>query len=479
MKINVSLKSASQPKVDVLIQGYFEGKNIPSDIKKNFKGASHEAILASGTKNAVYTWAVGLGKEDKYNLEKLRQLASRIDKKAKIEKWHKLRIDFGSVCVKPDAASAQAVTEGLLLTNYRFDEYKSKKSKSKHTVVMVDLSVSKASSKNEVAKAVREGEIIAEGVNFARTLGNQPSNELYPESYAKRIQKMAREFKIRCTVFDDKKLAIMKMGAILAVGRGSARKPRLVVLEYKPARRKNSKPIVLVGKGITFDTGGISIKPSKAMEEMKFDMCGSAAVVGTLRTAAKLKLPLHIIGITPLAENMPGGNAIKPGDIVRAYNGKTIEINNTDAEGRLVLADALAYSEKFKPKCVVDAATLTGACAYVLDYCASGVMTNNRDVVRRLVESGKASGERLWEFPMWDEYGEMIKATYADIQNVSKRSAGIQTAGWFLKHFADHSPWAHVDIAGTAWTTTPRDYHPAGATGVGVRLFTEFLKSYI
>lgn len=250
----------------------------------------------------------------------------------------------------------------------------------------------------------------------------------------------------------------------------------MVILDYNPAKSSSAKPIVLVGKGVTFDTGGISLKPGRAMDEMKFDMCGSAAVVGALKAVADLKLPVRVVGLLPLAENMPGGKAQRPGDVIKCFNGKTVEVYNTDAEGRLILADALAFSEKYKPRFVVDIATLTGACAHTLDYVASGLMGNSEELIQKLKDAGNATGERLWEFPLWEEYDEFIRGSYGDIRNISRRTAGIQTAGAFLKHFGGHASWAHIDIAGTAWGE-PRHYTVEGATGVGVRLFVEFIRN--
>ena len=482
--------------VDCLIVGVFQdGKHQTQNVsslshadklklqkfltQKKFKGTKLETSLCHtlpGTQELILV--IGLGKKDAYNYEVLRQVSSRIYKRSKSEKWSHLRIDFDSVAVRGNVNYAQALAEGLLLSDYAFKEYKSKKD-SGFSIQTVEVSFKSTSVARQIQKAVDEAILVSDGVCFARTLGNEPANVLYPDSYAKRIQKMARENKLRCTVMDEKQMAKLKMGGILGVGQGSEKKPRLVILEYKPTRSRNKNPIVLVGKGITFDTGGISIKPSKAMDEMKFDMCGSAAVVGALKALAKLKFPLHVVGITPLAENMPGGRAQRPGDVITCFGGKTVDVMNTDAEGRLVLADALAYAKKYKPLCLVDIATLTGACAYTLDYLGSGVMGTKSDLVNRLIKAGEKSGERLWEFPMWEEYDEFIKGTTGDIQNVSRKAAGIQTAGMFLKHFGDHAPWAHLDIAGTAWTMGPRHYHPVGATGVGVRLFIEFLKSYL
>lgn len=449
-------------------------------LAKEFKGGKAENLTlrscVSGAAEAV--WVAGLGKREKFTPEIARKLGASLLKKAKAEKWVSVRVDAEAIYATAGRDGIQALAEGILLADYRFDRYFSKKKNSNPAVKSVEIAVVDKASAASAQEALRVAQIIAEGVTLARDFANEPPNVIYPQAYAERIQKAAVAAGVRCEIFDEKKLAALKMGGILGVGKGSERKPRLVILEYKPAKASGAgQPVVLVGKGVTFDTGGISLKPGKSMDEMKFDMSGSAAVAATLITAAKLKLPVHLIGLTPLAENMPDGAAQRPGDILTCYNGKTVEVLNTDAEGRLILADALAYAEKFKPRYLVDIATLTGACAATLDYVGSGVMSNDPELVARLKTAGDKTGERLWEFPLWEEYNEFIKGTYADIQNISRRTAGIQTAGMFLQNFGGHAKWAHLDVAGTAWTQGARDYNTVGATGVGVRLFIEFLRT--
>ena len=301
-----------------------------------------------------------------------------------------------------------------------------------------------------------------------------------PAKLAQTAKEMAFKNNLKCKVLGKSEIKRLGMGGIIGVSQGSAQEPRFIILENKVKNPKFKNPVVLVGKGITFDTGGISIKPSNDMDKMKFDMCGAAAVIGTMKVVANLRLPIKVVGLTPVCENMPGGRAQRPGDIVRCLNGKTVEVLNTDAEGRLILADALSYAARYKPKAVIDIATLTGACAATFSDLASGLMGTDPELVGRIQAAGEYTGERCWELPLWEEYGELIKATYADIQNISKKSAGTITAGMFLKEFADHTQsWAHLDVAGTAWADNPKPLSPIGATGVCVRLFVRLLKSYL
>lgn len=485
MEIKISAQSRGT-KTDARVIGWFEdGKGeasgfSPKDREKirkilqdrGYKGSKGEDVLIPFHDGALLV--VGLGKRAKLVSETLRRAGARVYAKARSEKWLTLGADASSF--SDEGYPLQAFIEGLLLSSYRFDRYKSEK-KNPPRLKSVEL-VCEGRAKKPAADALRQAKILADAVFEARTLGNEPPNVLYPDSYAQRIRALARSAGLKCQVYDEKDLARMKMGGILGVGQGSARKPRFVVLEYAGAKSGSSKPVVLVGKGITFDSGGISLKPGKDMDQMKFDMCGSAAVTGALIAASRLKLPLRVFGLLPIAENMPGGGAQRPGDVIICHNGKTVDVMNTDAEGRLILADALAYSKKLNPRCVVDIATLTGLCASFFDHLASGLMGNDPDIIRRLKEAGEKTGERVWELPSWDEYDDMIKGAYGDIQNISKSAAGTITAGKFLQHFGGHSPWAHLDIAGTAWSSSGRSYNPAGATGVGVRLFVEFLKSF-
>jgi leucyl aminopeptidase len=283
------------------------------------------------------------------------------------------------------------------------------------------------------------------------------------------------QYGIHCTILHQEELEKLGMGALLAVGQGSQHPPRMVVMEYRGAGA-TEKPTALVGKGITFDTGGISLKPGANMEMMKQDMAGGAAVLGAMQAAAALKLPVNLVGLVPLAENMPDGRAYKPGDVVTTLSGLTVEINNTDAEGRLILCDALHYAHRFTPAAIIDLATLTGACVVALGHNATGAMGNDPKLLSALAGAGEATGERLWELPLWEEYGDLMKSDIADLKNAGGPHAGTISAGWFLKQFVGTHKWAHLDIAGTAWEDKGRHYLPKGATGVGVRLLVKYLK---
>ncbi|MBI4431874.1 MAG: leucyl aminopeptidase [Candidatus Omnitrophica bacterium] len=425
--------------------------------------------LTPTSKAAPVTFFIGLGKREKCALQKIRLFAAKAVDQAKSMKLSRLRIDVDSFEEHfPGTDLAAALVEGAELASYRFDRYKSKKSP-EPPVEELEL-VSNAGPTPAIRRAMDEAETVCEGVFFTRDLANEPANVMTPDRLAKSAAAMAKKNGLTCRVLGLAEIKRLKMGGILGVSQGSANEPRFIILENKV---KTGKPIVLVGKGITFDTGGISIKPSNDMDKMKFDMCGAAAVIGAMKVVADLKLPVKVVGLVPTCENMPGGRAQRPGDIVRFLNGKTAEVLNTDAEGRLILADALAYAERYKPKALVDIATLTGACAATFGDKCSGLMGTDADLVHRMKEAGEKSGERVWELPLWDEYNDLIRGNFADIQNISKKMAGTITAAMFLKEFAEHTPsWAHLDIAGTAWTDK-------GATGVGVRLFVELVKSYL
>jgi leucyl aminopeptidase len=312
-------------------------------------------------------------------------------------------------------------------------------------------------------------------VTLSRDLVSHPGNIVTTGYLAETAHELATRHGLICKIIERDELERLGMNALLAVGKGSVEPQRLIVLEYRGAGEK-VRPVVLVGKGITFDSGGISIKPGAGMEEMKTDMAGSAAVLGAISAAAGLKLPINLIGIIPTAENMPDGKAYKPGDVITSMSGTTIEITNTDAEGRLVLCDALHYALSYKPSVMIDLATLTGACVVALGHEASGLMGNEQHVVDALKKAGEVTGERVWELPVWDSYGEAMKSDIADLKNAGSRDGGSITAGWFLKQFVGNTHWAHLDIAGTAWSDKARPYCPKGATGVGVRLLIEYLK---
>ena len=316
--------------------------------------------------------------------------------------------------------------------------------------------------------------MLASAIRTVKDLANAPSNLLTPSRLAERAAQVAKDTGVKCTVYDKRDIEKMKMGGLLAVNRGSSEEPRFIVLEYAP--RKAKRHVALVGKGITFDSGGISIKPAEKMEEMKFDMCGAAAVIGTLETAAKLDLPLHITGLIPSTENLPSGSAYKPGDIITMMNGKSVEIVNTDAEGRMILGDALHYASELKPDHIIDYATLTGACVVALGSEAAGLFSNDDELARKLIECGERVGERLWRLPEWDEYKELIRSDWADMKNSGGRWGGASSAAVFLKEFVNCPSWAHLDIAGTAYAEheTPREAR--GATGAGVRVTLAWLE---
>ena len=354
---------------------------------------------------------------------------------------------------------------------YRFDELKSQPAEVRRPLRKLTLSVPQRSDLAAGEAAAARGIAIARGMDLARDLGNLPGNMCTPAYLAERAQTLAREFEFGCQVLERPQLEELKMGSFLSVTNGSEQAPRFIVLEYNGAGKKQ-KPFVLVGKGITFDSGGISLKPGAAMDEMKFDMCGAASVFGTLRAIAELKPKINVIGVVPACENMPSGRANKPGDIVTSMSGQTIEILNTDAEGRLILCDALTYVERFKPASVIDIATLTGACVVALGNVNSGLFSTDETLATDLVRASKTMMDPAWRLPLDDEYGDQLKSNFADMANIGiPGNAGAVVAASFLARFTKEYPWAHLDIAGTAW----KGGAAKGATGRPVPLLTKFL----
>jgi leucyl aminopeptidase len=352
---------------------------------------------------------------------------------------------------------------------YRFDQMKSKKAEP-GSLAQVFISTEAKPGAADLERGVREARAIAAGTSLARDLGNLPSNVCTPTYLAEAAVKLAKEWKLAVEVLEQKDMEKLGMGTLLSVTKGSHQPPKFVILRYSGAGKKE-RPVVLVGKGITFDTGGISLKPAAEMDEMKFDMCGAASVLGTLRAVSELKLKLNVIGLVPTCENMPGGAATKPGDIVTSMSGQTVEILNTDAEGRLILADALTYAERFEPQAVVDIATLTGAIIIALGHVCSGLFANKDSLARELQAAGAESRDRVWPMPLWDDYQEALKSNFADFANIGGRPAGSVTAASFLSRFTRKYDWAHLDIAGTAWKSGKEK----GATGRPVPLLTTFL----
>lgn len=354
---------------------------------------------------------------------------------------------------------------------YRFDQLKSKKDSERRPLRKIIHSVPSRRELTDAERAIEIGNGVAAGVSLAKDLANLPGNFCTPSYMAEQAQKLDKKHKpLTAEILDEAQMEELGMGALLSVSKGSVEPAKLIVMKYQGGN-KDDAPVVLVGKGLTFDAGGISLKPAQAMDEMKYDMCGGGAVIGTLAAVAEISLPINVYGVVPASENLPSGSANKPGDIVTSMSGQTIEILNTDAEGRLILADALTYSERFEPAMVIDIATLTGACVIALGAHASAVLGNSSPLIHDLLNAGKTSGDRAWEMPLWDEYQEQIKSNFADMANIGGRSAGTITAACFLSKFTKKFKWAHLDIAGAAWVSGDKK----GATGRPVPLLTQFL----
>ena len=353
---------------------------------------------------------------------------------------------------------------------YRFDRMKSKPEETSKQLRKLTLAVPRRGELAMGEAAAARGQAVAAGMKLTRDLGNLPGNICTPSYLAEQARAMAEEMGIGIQILERAAIEKLGMGSFLSVARGSDEPPRFIVLEYRGGEKKQ-KPVVLVGKGITFDSGGISLKPGAEMDEMKYDMCGAASVLGAMRAAAELKLPLNVVGLIPTCENMPSGRANKPGDVVTSLSGQTIEVLNTDAEGRLILCDALTYAERFEPACVVDIATLTGACIIALGHVASGLLANHDGLARELLHAGDEACDRCWQLPLWDDYAEQLKSNFADMANIGGRPAGTITAAAFLAKFAQKYDWAHLDIAGTAW----KSGKDKGGTGRPVPLLVHFL----
>ncbi len=354
---------------------------------------------------------------------------------------------------------------------YRFDQLKSKKDTQRRPLRKITFSVPSRRDLGECEQALSQGQAIANGMQLARDLGNLPGNICTPSYLADQAKALGKEFRrVKVNVLEESDMEKLSMGALLSVSRGSRQPAKLITMEYRGGP-KDQKPVVYVGKGLTFDAGGISIKPAQAMDEMKYDMCGAAGVFGAIRACAELQLPINVVGVVPSSENLPDGAANKPGDIVTSMSGQTIEVLNTDAEGRLILCDALTYSERFEPAVVVDMATLTGACVIALGAHAHGLLGNNKPLIHDLLSAGKEVGDRAWELPLWDEYQSQLDSNFADMANIGGREAGTITAACFLSRYTKKMRWAHLDIAGTAWLSGK----DKGATGRPVPLLVQFL----
>lgn len=425
-------------------------------------------VLNSGTE-ILYVVNIENSKPIWQQKETARKFGFQINKSLNAQKAEAVSI-FNAT---NENALAFAFTEGLALSNYKFTKYLTKDNEPKSlSKILVDKS---ALTKSEI----EELNILIEAVFKARTLINEPVNFLTAKQLGEEFKNMAKEAGIKVEVFDKKKIETLKMGGLLAVNSGSQDPPSFSILEYKPAKAKNKQPIVLVGKGVVYDTGGLSLKPTpNSMDQMKSDMSGAACVAAVIFAAAKAKLPLHIVALAPATDNRPGEKAYTPGDVIRMMDGSTVEVLNTDAEGRMILADALHYAKKYKPELVIDVATLTGAAMRALGSHASAYMgTADKSTKEKIEKSGFETFEKLWEFPLWEEYGKMLQSDIADQKNIGGELAGMITAGKFLEKFTDY-PWLHLDIAGAAFTLNESEYRGKGGTAIGVRLLFDFLKNY-
>jgi leucyl aminopeptidase len=447
----------------------------------DFCGKRSETLLLYGRKKGgpERILLIGLGAEEDVETGVLREAGMIAAAEAGRREASALAMALPAGRKLQSADALQAAAEGLVLGTYRYEHYKSEKKKKalRRATLLLDRATPR-----DARASIAAGVAIAESQNLARDLSNQPPCDLHPVAFAREARRVAREVGLRCRILEPAALRKLKMGAMLAVAQGSDNPPRLIVLEHNaPARGKGSRrpTLCLVGKGVTFDSGGLSLKPSTSMVTMKHDMSGGAAVLGALRACAKLKLPLHVVGIIGAVENMPSAHAYRPDDVLTSASGQTIEIGNTDAEGRLVLADALHYARtQWKPAAMVDVATLTGAIVIALGSHCAGVMANNDKLAGAIHEAGEACGERFWQLPLWDVHRKHMKSHIADVRQVGGREASSITAAAFLSHFVGDTPWAHLDIAGTANTDSASAGQPKGATGFGVRALVRLAQDF-
>ncbi len=493
MDIRVVVGDVARFRGDALVVNLFEGVKTPGGATTAVDGALSGAIRKLiqggeatgkwGEQTLVHTLGklpvarvliMGLGKKEEFTLDRVRIVSAEAAKcLRKIGARRIATIVHGTGAAPAGAAfnaaqATQALVEGALLGLYRFTRYKQKNEDNTKEIESVTILEQDREKLRAMGEAVRRGRIVAETTNMARDLVNEPGNTLTPAELARRAQAMARGARIRCRVLGPRELRRLGARALLSVARGSQEPARLIILDYRGGQRRGLH-LALVGKGITFDSGGISIKPAENMEAMKGDMAGAAAVLAATRAIALLKLPIHVTAVVPATENLPSGTALKPGDIIRAMSGKTIEVINTDAEGRLVLADALHYARRRKVSHLVDVATLTGACVVALGTINSGGFTNNKAFLEKVVAAGKAAGERIWPLPMDGEYDELIKSDVAEIKNTGGRKGGAITGAKFLQNFVGDTPWVHIDIAGTFEADKEKGYLTKGGTGVMVR----------
>ncbi len=435
--------------------------------KREFKSSLNEVLLVPAPEDIKpeRILFLGLGKKDAVTAEKMRQAGGKA--LSYLRDMAMKKTALSTLIFDHLQQSPVHFIEGALLGLYMYKKYKNEN----HAKTITSLALITKFSK-DLSLSIRKKEVIASAVAFAKDLVNAPANDMTPADLADAACSLKQK-NISVRVLEKKDIQKIGMGAFLAVSYGSRELPKFIVAEYRGSRKP---PIVLVGKSITFDSGGLSLKPSDGMEKMKYDMAGGAAVLGVMKAAAELKLPVHLICLLPATENLPGGSAVKPGDVVRSISGKTIEIANTDAEGRLAVADAIEYAKRFKPGAIIDIATLTGACAIAFGGEVAAMMGNDRKLLDELRKAGEETYERVWELPLFEEYKDYLKSDIADIRNIGNRIGSLMASAYFLYEFAGQSPWVHIDIAGTAWVEKDRPYVPKGASGIGVRLLLNLIE---
>ncbi len=438
------------------------------------------AVLHTGQYiGAVRLLLIGTGNPAEVDLESLRKTGGTACRMARELNCSKLIFDLRSVSSgwKNHRDAIFSLAEGAGLSLYRFTKHRSEQEETNKDPASIVFAAAGLRSLTALKKELDRAQVVVESTAIARDLSNEPANALTPTLFAAYARKVCRKYGLKMRMVGKEKMKELGMGGILAVSAGSGEPPALIVAEHNKGGR-GAPMIVVVGKGITFDSGGISIKPSEKMEDMKYDKAGACSVLGIMSAVARLDLPLRVIGLMPLCENLPGGRAYKPGDVVKMHSGKTVEVISTDAEGRMIVADALSYANKFKPDAVFDLATLTGACVIALGLHATGIVGNDSELIDRVLAASERTGERTWNLPTWKEYREQLESDVADLKNVGGREAGTITAGLFLREFVGDTSWVHLDIAGTAWVKKDCPYLPRGATGVGVRLIVDILRHW-
>ncbi len=494
--------AAAEVTTPLLVLPLFEGDTAQSDLSKDvdgrmggairavlergdFRGRKDETLVLyprdSDQVGAQRVLLVGVGKREDYTVERLRRAVGTAARAA--ERMSIPALAFALEHTRHSSErmgaslAARAAAEAAVLAAWDFREMKTTGQEEKPRLLEeLVLIPATAAQKGEADAAARLGAISARSANFARDLATRPGNVATPTYLANAARMIAEEFGMKITVLDREQMRAEGMHSLLAVAQGTQEEPRFIALEYNGGSA-GAQPLVLVGKGVTFDSGGISIKPADRMEDMKYDMSGAAAVLGAMRGIAELKIKANVVALIPATENLPSGTAVKPGDVISSHLGKTIEVINTDAEGRLILVDALSYARRYKPAAMIDAATLTGAVVVALGQQAIGLMGNDGDLIDEIMAAGLRSGERCWNLPLWDEYRELLDSNIADIKNSGGRYAGTITGGWFLKDFVVDIPWAHLDIAGVAYRDDAAPYLRKGATGAPTRLFIEWVRS--